>query len=315
MLGRTANGLFWMFRYLERAENTARLLDAGLRMALTRDVESAEDEWRSVISTLGLKASFEAANDSYEAAVVWNFILRDRANPANVREMMNAVRSNARTARTCVSAQVWEAVNENWIVLDKQLSRPVSQSALGDVLGRLRRTGTQVHGAMDGTMLRNEGHHFARVGTYVERAESTARILDMKYYLLLPSLSYVGSSLDTGQWEQVLRSVAGVSTYSWLNRGIIDARSIVEFLVLDDRFPRSLAFCRNALRGHLTELARLHGQKQGKCSALMAAKESDITGLSVEEIFDEGLHEFLTQFLAHNGAIGEAIKEDYRFLA
>ncbi|MEO1221982.1 MAG: alpha-E domain-containing protein, partial [Pseudomonadota bacterium] len=102
MLGRTANGLFWMFRYLERAENTARLLEAGRRMALTRDVESAEEEWRSVISTLGLKASFEAAHEAYEGAVVWNFILRDRANPANVREMMTAVRNNARTARTCL---------------------------------------------------------------------------------------------------------------------------------------------------------------------------------------------------------------------
>lgn len=225
MLGRTANGLFWMFRYLERAENTARLVEAGLRMALTRDVESAEEEWRSVISTLGLKSSFEATHDGYEGATVWNFILRDRSNPANVREMIGAVRDNARTARTCLSSEVWEAVNENWIALNKQLSRPVSQSGLGDILARLKRTGSLVHGAMDGTILRDEGRHFARAGTYIERAESTARVLDMKYYLLLPSLSYVGSSLDTGQWEQVLRSVAGVSSFSWLNRGNIDAQS------------------------------------------------------------------------------------------
>ena len=314
MLGRTANGLFWMFRYLERAENTARLLEAGLRMALTRDVETAQDEWRSVISTLGLKPSFEEFHDTYEGAAVWNFVLRDRANPANVREMMGAVRNNARTARTHLSSEVWEAVNENWMLLDKQLSRPVSQSALGGVLERLRRTGTLVHGAMDGTILRDEGRHFARAGTYIERAESTARILDMKYYLLLPSLSYVGSSLDTGQWEQVLRSVAGVSSYSWINRGNIDAQSIVEFLVLDQRFPRSLSFCRDALRIHLQRLAEIH-DRAGKCSALLAAKESDISGLTVDAIFELGLHEFLTEFMAHNGAIGEAITEDYRFLA
>jgi uncharacterized alpha-E superfamily protein len=314
MLGRTANGLYWMFRYLERAENTARLLEAGLRMALTRDVESAEEEWRSVVSTLGLKAAFMAAHDTYDGATVWNFILRDRANPANVREMMGAVRSNARTARTYLSSEVWEALNENWIVLDKQLSRPVSQTALRDILEGLKRTGTLVHGAMDGTILRDEGRHFARTGTYIERAESTARILDMKYYLLLPSLSYVGSSLDTGQWEQVLRSVAGVSSFSWLNRGNIDAQSIVEFLVLDQRFPRSLAFCRNAVRIHLQRLADTHGG-EGRCSALLAAKESDISGLTVDAIFEQGLHEFLTEFMAHNAAIGEAITEDYRFLA
>ena len=125
----------------------------------------------------------------------------------------------------------------------------------------IRRAGTMVHGAFEGTMLRNEGYHFARAGTFIERAESTARILDMKYYLLLPSLRHVGSSLDTGQWDQVLRSVAGAGAYSWLNAGQIDARSIVEFLVLDERFPRSLAFCRGALRGHLEALARLHGSE------------------------------------------------------
>ena len=314
MLGRTANGLFWMFRYLERAENTARLLDAGLRMALTRDIQTAEEEWRSVISTLGLKAAYEASNDGYDGTSVWNFVLRDKANPANVREMMGAVRSNARTARTNLSSQAWEAVNENWMKLDKLLSRPVSQNGVGEVITRLRRTGTQVHGAMDGTMLRNEGYHFGRAGTFIERAESTARILDMKYYLLLPSLSYVGSSLDSGQWEQVLRSVAGASAYSWLNAGQIEARGIVQFLVLDDSFPRSLAFCRNALRTNLAELARLHG-KEGASNELMREADSRISDLSVDAIFDQGLHQFLTDFMARNAAIGNAIASDYRFLA
>jgi len=152
------------------------------------------------------------------------------------------------------------------------------------------------------------------VGTYIERAESTARILDMKYYLLLPSLSYVGSSLDTGQWEQVLRSVAGVSSFSWLNRGNIDAQSIVEFLVLDNRFPRSLAFCRNAQRTHLEKLAQLHDCEKD-CSALCAAQVSDISNMTVEAVFDRGLHEFLTEYMANNGVIAEAITQEYRFLA
>ncbi len=307
-----------MFRYLERAENAARLLDAGLRMALTRDVETAQDEWRSVIATLGQKAQFEAQFEtgqvSYDGASVWNFVLRDKANPANVREMFAAMRNNARTARTNISSEVWEAVNENWIALDKQLARPVSQGQLGEVLARLRRTGTQVHGALDGSMLRNEGYHFARAGTFIERAESTVRILDMKYYLLLPSLSYVGSSLDSGQWDQVLRSVAGASAYTWLNAGQIDARGIVEFLVLDDRFPRSLAFCRSAQRQHLAALARLHGA-EGRCNELMREADMDINDLTVEQIFENGLHQFLINYTARNAAIAEAIGEDYRFLA
>ena len=314
MLGRTANGLFWMFRYLERAENTARLLEAALRMALTRDLVTAEEEWRSVIATLGQQRLYEAAHEGYDGLSVWNFVLRGATNPANVRAMFGAVRTNARTARTNISSDVWEAVNENWMKLDKLLARPVSQAAVGEVITAIRRAGTQVHGAFDGSILRDEGYHFARAGTFIERADSTARILDMKYFLLLPSLSYVGSSLDTGQWEQVLRSVAGARAYSWLNAGQIEARGIVEFLVLDDRFPRSLTFCRTALRDNLAALARMHGA-EGRSNALMREADNRITLMSVEQVFDQGLHEFLVDFLARNASIAEAIAQDYRFHA
>ncbi|MFL0356026.1 alpha-E domain-containing protein [Erythrobacter sp. GH1-10] len=314
MLGRTANGLFWMFRYLERAENTARLLEAGLRMALTRDLVAAEDEWRSVIATSGTQSLYEAEYDVYDGTSVWNFVLRDKANPANVREMFGAVRTNARLARTNISSDVWEAVNENWMALDKMLARPVSQGSVGEVVRTIRRAGMRVHGALDGSMLRSEAYHFARAGTFIERADSTARILDMKYFLLLPSVSYVGSSLDTGQWEQVLRSVAGARAYSWLNAGQMDARGIVEFLVLDDRFPRALAFCRSALRDNLAALARLHGQ-EGTCNELMRDADMHIANLTVDEIFEQGLHEFLIDFMARNAAIASAIAEDYRFLS
>jgi uncharacterized alpha-E superfamily protein len=139
MLGRTAHSLFWMFRYLERAENTARLLEAGVRMALTRDLVTAEAEWRSVISTLGLQAAFEATNDSYDGLAVWNFVLRAPSNPASVRAMFGMVRANARTGRTNISSDVWEAVNDNWMKLDKLLARPVGQTAVGEVLGAVRR--------------------------------------------------------------------------------------------------------------------------------------------------------------------------------
>ncbi|WDA41211.1 alpha-E domain-containing protein [Erythrobacter sp. BLCC-B19] len=314
MLGRTANSLFWMFRYLERAENTARLLEAALRMALTRDLVTAEAEWRSVIATLGLQHAYEAAHEAYDGASVWNFVLRGPANPGNVRNMFGAVRSNARAARINISSDVWEAVNENWMKLDAMLARPVGQTSVGDVLGAIRRAGTQVHGAFDGSMLRDEGYHFSRAGTFIERADSTARILDMKYFLLLPSLSYVGSSLDTGQWEQVLRSVAGARVYSWLNAGQIEARGIVEFLVLDDRFPRSLAFCRNALRDNLAALARMH-REEGRAVALMRDADTRISHLTVDQIFEAGLHEFLVDFLARNAAIAQAIAGDYRFHA
>ncbi|WP_209348168.1 alpha-E domain-containing protein [Pontixanthobacter sp. CEM42] len=315
MLGRTANGLFWMFRYLERAENTARLLDAGLRMALTRDHTKAKEEWRSVIVTSGQKVAFEAKfEDDYSGPNVWNFILRDKENSANVLSTFEQVRTNARLVRNVISSEVWEAVNTSWMQLQDDLKRPVAQGNLGKVVGDVRRAGMQVHGAMAGSMLRDAGFHFARAGTFVERGDSIARILDIKYYLLLPSLSYVGSSLDTGQWDNVLRSVSGDRAYRWLNAGEIDARGIVEFLVLDDRFPRSLAFCHSALRDNLAALARLH-HNEGLCNELMRDADTEMSATTIDDIFDTGLHQFLIDFSNRNNAIAAAIAEDYRFIA
>lgn len=214
MLGRSANGIFWLFRNLERAENTARLIEAGFRMALTRDARDASDEWRSVIVTLGLLATYEAKfGNDYAGPNVINFILRDKDNPGNVLAMCEMARTNARMVRAGITREVWESVNDSWLRMRELLARPVTEARLGDVLDTLRRQSTQVRGAMEGTMLRNEIYNFARIGSFIERADNTARILDVKYYVLLPSISYVGSSLDNVQWENVLRSLAGERAY------------------------------------------------------------------------------------------------------
>lgn len=314
MLGRTANGLFWMFRYLERAENTARLLDAGLRMALTRDLVTAEEEWRSVLATTGQRAGYEAKNGTYTGMQAWNYVLRERDNPKSVLAMFGQVRQNARLVRTAITTELWEAINESWLLMKEQLARPIGENRVLETVATIRRAGTLAHGAMAGSMLREEGYHFARAGTFIERADSVARILDVKYYLLLPSLSYVGSSLDTSQWDQLLRSVSGDRAFRWLNAGRIDARGICEFLILDDRFPRSLAFCHAALRENLGALARLHGS-EGECHALMRDSDTRLSSLGIDEIFEQGLHEFLVEFMSCNAAIGNAIARDYRFLA
>lgn len=314
MLGRTANSLFWMFRYLERAENTARLLEAGFRIALTRDLATAEEEWRSVIEALGLRRLYENKHGTYTGQQAWNFILRDKDNPNSMLNMFEAVRTNARASRNAISSELWTVINTSWMEISELLKKPVAQGQVGDAVEMIRRAGTLAHGAMAGSMLRNEGFHFARVGTFVERADSIARILDMKYYLLLPSLSYVGSSMDTGQWDQVLRSVSGDRAYRWLNAGQIDAAGIVEFLVLDDRFPRSLAFCHSELRANLAALARIHGA-EGECNALMRDADTRIADLTIEQIFEIGLHEFLVDFIARNAAIASAVADDYRFHA
>lgn len=314
MLGRTANALFWMFRYLERVDNTARMIDAGLRMALTRDLVTSEEEWRSVISAAGLSVQYERHHGSYTGVQAWNFMLRERDNPASVLAMFGQLRDNARHARNVFTSELWQAVNDSWMEIRDLLAKPVGEQRLGDVLDAIRRAGMLTQGAIIGTMPRDEAFHFARAGTFIERADNVARLLDIKYYLLLPSLNYVGSSLDTGQWDSVLRAVSGDRAYRWLNTAQIDARGIVEFLVFDTRFPRSLAYCHTALRDHLDAIARIHG-REGASHALMreAVQTLDDTGL--DGVFERGLHEFLLAFLAFNASIGVAISEDYRFLA
>lgn len=313
MLGRSANGIFWMFRYLERAENTARLLDAGFRMALTRGASAARDEWRSILVTTGLDASYRAAGGDYSGPAVTNYILRDKDNPGSVLKMAENARTNARGVRTAITREVWEATNEGWLSLRDLLSRPVRDTNLGDVLAAIRRQSTLVRGAMDGTMLRNEIFNFARLGTFLERADNTARILDVKYYVLLPSLAWVGSSLDNVQWETVLRSVAGERAYRWLNAGKMDPRGIAQFLILDGRFPRSLAFCYDGLESNMQSLSREHGRESSAHDLLREACDR-IRETGIEAIVERGLHEFIGEFIKTNQRIANAIAADYRFV-
>jgi uncharacterized alpha-E superfamily protein len=313
MLGRSANGIFWMFRYLERAENTARLLDAGFRLALTRGQTAARDEWRSVLITIGMDAAYAAHHDEYTGALVTNFILRGPNNPASVMAMLEGARSSARSVRTAITREVWEATNESWMTLRDMLARPVKATNLGEVLSAIRRQATLVRGAMEGTMLRNEIFNFARIGTFIERADNTARILDVKYYVLLPSIAWVGSSLDNAQWETVLRSVAGERAYRWLNAGGMDPRGIAEFLVLDGRFPRSLAFCYEKLRSNMASLACEYGH-ESPAHELLRGAVTNLHQTGIEQIFERGLHQFIIAFTAANQQIANAIATDYRFV-
>lgn len=312
MLGRHANGIFWMFRYLERAENTARLIDAGFQMALTSGVEEAEDEWRSVLVTTGQDNRFRENHDSYSGINVPDFMLRGRDNPGSVLRMFESARTNARAVRTGLTREVWESTNETWLRLKEILARPISERNLGDVLDTTRRQAALVRGVMEGTMLRNEIYNFARLGTFLERADNTSRTLDVKYYVLLPSISMVGSELDKKQWEAVLRSLSGIRAYRWLNAGRMGARGIAEFLILDRRFPRSLRFCIDKLESNLSYLAEEHGE-HGNSLELVRQAASQLRGTSIDQIIDMGLHEFITASIRQASRISDAIAADYRF--
>jgi uncharacterized alpha-E superfamily protein len=313
MLGRSANNIFWMARYLERAENTARLLDVGFRLALTRGADAARAEWRSVLVTIGQEQDFARNHSDFTPTQVFNFILRDRDNPSSVLNMIENARTSARAVRTGITREVWEATNECWMEVRELLARPVREAGLGQVLAAIRSSTTQVRGAMDGTMLRHEIHNFARIGTFVERADNTARILDVKYWVLLPSVAWVGSQLDNAQWETVLRSVGGERAFRWLNAGTMDPRGIAEFLILDGRFPRSLKFCYDKIGSNMAGLARQYGCEMPS-HGLVGGIAAQFEEMGTDAIFDSGLHEFIVAFLDANNRVGEAIAADYRFI-
>ena len=311
MLGKTAGGLFWMFRYLERSENSARLLDAGFRIALTRS-KSAADEWGSVLTTSGGRAAYLQKYDSFDSARVIDFLLCDRDNPTSVLSMIKQMRDNARLVRTALTREVWEATNECWMTLKDLLSQPVPQEDLPDVLDVIRKQSALVHGATMGTMLRNDGYNFLRLGTFIERADNTARILDVKYYLLLPSMANVGSSLDNVQWETILRSVSAQRSYRWLNGSDISPMGIAEFLILHPQMPRSLAFCYNNIDENLGQLEKQYNLTNAASNMADRICE-DFVGKPIETIFESGLHEFIVRFLRANQELAAQIETDFSF--
>lgn len=314
MLGRAAYGVFWMSRYLERAENTARLLDVGFRLALTRGTEvSPEEEWRSVLITTGQDEAFREHYDDYTGSQVFNFILRDKANPRSVLGMIENARTNARMVRTSITNEVWEATNESWMLLNEAMARPVRESNLGEVLSAVRKQTALVRGAVEGSMLRNEVYNFSRIGTFIERADNTARILDVKYYVLLPSVAWVGSDLDNAQWDTLLRSVAGDRAYRWINKGAMDPQGIARFLILDGQFPRSLIFCYDKIRSNLSGLALQYGEET-EAHRHLRDVDARLHQTTIEEIFERGLHEFLTEFISETTWIGSEIAAAYRFV-
>lgn len=315
MLGRAANGVYWMARYLERAENTSRLIDVGFHLALTSASKASQfDEWRSVLTTSGLVDEYKAKyGEDFSGPQVFNYLLRDKDNPGSVLCMMEHARTNARVVRTSITNSVWEAINEGWLTLKDLLARPVRETGLREVLGAIRRTNLMVRGAFENTMLRNEVYNFARIGTFIERADNTARILDVKYYVLLPSTAWVGSNLDNQQWDTLLRSVAGNRAFSWLNAHTMEPREIARFLILDGQFPRSLVFSYEKIRSNMAGLAKEYGCETG-AHELLRDVGAALHQTTIEDIFDQGLHEYLQLVITRTTEIGNAIAADYRFI-
>lgn len=298
-------------RYLERFENTARLIDAGLRMSLTR-ARTAESEWESVLTTAGTRDIYLQTHERFRTSRVVDFLVADKDNPSSLYSSFAAARENARMTRTALTRDAWEAINETWLQFKSDHAAQKHRTDLQDLLSSVRQQSALVRGSINGTMLRNDIFRFVMLGALIERADNTARILDTKYYVLLPSSASVGSSLDQVQWEMILRSASAERSFHWLYGGEISPAAIVEFLIHDVRLPRSIAYCYDEIISTLAALELEYGRRT-PAHDLAANHEAHITHSTSDAIIGSGLHEFLIDFIARNAALSSQIEQDYRF--
>jgi len=312
MLSRTADALFWLARYVERADNTARIIDAASRLtAMPVSYAGESNEWESALAAAGALWSFKAAGATAERDAVIDFLAFSSENASSIKNCLGTARHNSRAERTALTADMWEAINAGWLGLKRFDGARMDRDTLTEFLGRVKDACLLFDGSAYRTMLRNDAYFFLRLGVYLERADSTARILDVKYHLLLPEDARVGGGLDYFQWASILRSVSSLTAYRWVYHESLKPWLIADLLVLNEQMPRSLASCYENLCSFLDELSLAYG-RQGPAQRVARSIRTRLQNSTISEIFQKkGLHEFLTEFIADNGRLGAAITEQY----
>ncbi len=312
MLSRTAENLFWMGRYMERAEMTARLLDVGSRITLLPSSagQGYRDDWDSLLQASGTAAGFAAKYGEAQQRNIESYLFFDRDNSSSVASCLERARENGRIVRTALTSQVWDALNSAYQELRDLEQGDRDRLELSRLTEWTTRHAAMVRGAIDATKLRDDGYHFLGLGYHIERADNTARLLDVKYYVLLPRADFVGSGLDTHQWMTLLRALSAQRAFHWAYGGEITAAKVAHFLILNRRSPRSLYTALGGAHDCLRALAGEYGRAtpaQTRGSALM----QDFSRLTIEEVFDEGLHEFLTRFIREMAALAALVQDAY----
>jgi len=311
MLSRTADNLYWLARYVERAEYLARILEATQRLtALPLAYVGESNEWESAVATAGCANAFYAVFPEANEENVTDFLAFSIDNPSSIRSCFEAARTNARAVRTALTMEMWDAINGTWLQLKRFGNGPTSREEFMRFLRWVQESSLRFDGRAYRTMLRNDAYWFSRLGLYQERADNTARILDVKFHLLLPTNERVGGPLDYFQWAAILRSVSALTAYHWVYKESVKPWLIADLLILKDEMPRSLASCYGNLVQNLDYIAQAYG-RQGPAQRQARAVRTRIQNSRMEEIFQQGLHEFIGEFISSNNRLGAAITEQY----
>lgn len=315
MLCRVAESLYWMARYIERAENNARILDVNLQVTL--DDENNGDgaervEWEPILATLEDQKLFSAHYDKTTAATVCEFVTFSRENPNSIASSVAVARENARTVREYISSEMWERINHLFLWLNSEEARRLHAASGIEFYRHVVDCAHQFLGTTAATLTRGEGWNFIQVAKYLERADSTSRILDLKYHILLPASEKVGGNVDTVQWQAVLKSCSAFEAYRKIHPGQVTPASVAEFIMLHDSFPRSIRFCASQLDGalhHISGCDRTHFSNEAERRS--GRLVSDLNFASIEDIFQTGLHEYLDSIQLRLNEIAAAMHKQY----
>jgi uncharacterized alpha-E superfamily protein len=313
MLSRTADHLFWMSRYMERAENTARMLDVNYQTALLPQSDAvAELGWRGLLAISELTGDYTKRYGAIDPAKLMEFMVADEENPSSIVSCLRAARENARAVRGTLTTEVWETTNQTWLEFNKLLASGELRRDPANVFEWVKFRSHLSRGVVVGTMLQDEAFHFVRIGSFLERADNTARMLDVKFHDVDSDFYGHADERDNEyefyHWSAILRSVSGFEVYRKVYRNVIQPEKVAELLILRADMPRSLAHCMNRMSSNLRSVANANS---GDTLRRAGRLEADLRFGRIDEILSTGLHAFLTQFLANVGELGVGISKDF----
>ena len=315
MLSRTADHLFWMSRYTERAENTARLLDVNYQSSLLPQSESlVRAGWQGLLSISELLPAYKAKHEVISAKEVMDFMVKDEENPSSIVSCLSAARENARAVRGTLTTEVWETLNQTWLEVKRMIKQGEFEADPAQFFEWVKFRSHLSRGVTVGTMLMDESLHFMRLGTFLERADNTARLVDVKFHAV--DKDFYGTANGNGKdqeydfyhWSAILRSVSGFEVYRKVYRDVIKPERVAELLILRSDMPRSLHASLNEVVGNLKMIANDQSlETQRRAGKLRAELQYG----HIDEILATGLHAYLTQFLDRVNDLGAHISRDF----
>ncbi|MHB8423366.1 MAG: alpha-E domain-containing protein [Leptospirales bacterium] len=308
-MSRTASNVYWMSRYMERAENTARIVNIVHHMSLLpKSVSEENSEWSLPLKITDTLDMFFDRHHSINPSEVLDYITMDENNPSSIYSSILAARENGRAVRGKITTEMWESLNATWLELKRIREKRSKDFDCGRFFEWVKERSHLFRGVTHGTILHDATFHFVRLGTFVERADSTARILDVKYHVLLPSLGDVGGAVDYYQWGALLRSVSAFESYRRVYRDVINPFRVAEMLVLREDMPRSLHACLDEIQTILGAIGGFSGVEARRRAGELHA---GLHFARMTNIFKFGLHEFLTDFLSRITDLAEEIHSSF----